>query len=84
MHKTHIFDQKNNAKNYFFTNLPTLFFLDRYRKQTISFFRAYSQVEECISAILDKGNNEKRNAKVSTYDYYVDINGKTSVHMPGS
>ena len=25
MHKTHIFDQKNNAKKYFFTDLPTLF-----------------------------------------------------------
>ena len=27
MHKTHIFDQKNNAKKIFFTDLPsTLFF----------------------------------------------------------
>ena len=40
MHKTHIFDQKNNAKK--IKNLPTYlpyFFSDRYRKQTISFFR---------------------------------------------
>ena len=41
MHKTHIFDQKNNAKKNFFTDLPTLFFSDRYRKQTISLFRPY-------------------------------------------
>ena len=33
MHKTHIFDQKNNA-----TYLPYIF-SDRYRKQTFSFFR---------------------------------------------
>ena len=26
MHKTHIFDQKNNAKKFFLTDLPTLFF----------------------------------------------------------
>ena len=39
MHKTHIFDQKNNEKKQLFTDLPTLFFSDRYRKQTISFFR---------------------------------------------
>ena len=31
--------QKNNAKENGFTDLPTLFFLDRFRKQTISFFR---------------------------------------------
>ena len=35
MHKTHIFDQRNNAKN---ANLP-YFFSDCYRKQTIYFFR---------------------------------------------
>ena len=28
-------------KKVFFTDLPTLFFMDRYRKQTISFFRPY-------------------------------------------
>ena len=39
MHKTHIFDQKNNAKKNVFTDLPTLFFSDRYRKQTIYFLR---------------------------------------------
>ena len=42
MHKTHIFDQKNNAKKIYFTDLPTLFFSDRYRKQTI-FFLGLSQ-----------------------------------------
>ena len=26
MHKTHIFDQNDYAKNYFFADLPTLFF----------------------------------------------------------
>ena len=36
MHITHIFDQKNNQK-FIFTDLPTLFFSDRYRKQTVSF-----------------------------------------------
>ena len=41
MHKTHIFDQKNNAKkNILLTYLP-YFFSDRYRKQTIIFFRPY-------------------------------------------
>ena len=39
MHKKHIFDQKNNAKLFF---LPYFLFIsDRYRKQTISFFRPY-------------------------------------------
>ena len=44
MHKTHIFDQKNNAKKIFF--LPTYlpyFFSGRYRKQTI-FFRPYAML----------------------------------------
>ena len=36
MHKTHIFDQKNNAKS-FFTDLPTIFFSDHYMKPTIFF-----------------------------------------------
>ena len=37
MHKTHIFDQKNNAKFFpLLTYLP-YFFSDRYRKQTILF-----------------------------------------------
>ena len=39
MHKTHIFDQKNNAKKIFLpTYLPYLF-SSRYRKQTINFLR---------------------------------------------
>ena len=38
MYKTHIFEQNNNPKHYF-TDLPTLYFLDRYRKQTTFFSR---------------------------------------------
>ena len=45
MHKTHIFDQKNYQKKKDFTDLPTLFFSDLYRKQTISFFRPYEIVQ---------------------------------------
>ena len=41
MHKTHIFDQKNNEFFFLATYLPYLF-LDPYRKQTISFFRPYA------------------------------------------
>ena len=37
MHKTDIFDQKNNVKNLTYLSY---FFPDRYRKQTISFFRS--------------------------------------------
>ena len=36
MHKTHIFNQKDNAKFFLPTYLP-YFFWDRYRKQTIYF-----------------------------------------------
>ena len=39
MHKTHIFDQKNNAKKIFLSTYLPYFFTGRYRKQTIYFFR---------------------------------------------
>ena len=39
MHKTHIFDQKNNQKNILLPTYLPYFFSDCYRKQTISFFR---------------------------------------------
>ena len=37
MHKTHIFDQNNNAKIIFLPTYVPYFFSDRYRKQTIFF-----------------------------------------------
>ena len=37
MHKTHIFDQKNNAKNIYLPTYLPYFFPDRYRKQSIYF-----------------------------------------------
>ena len=37
MHKTHIFDQRNNAKKKFLPSYLPYFFSDRYRKQTIFF-----------------------------------------------
>ena len=40
MHKTHIFDQKSN-QIFICTYLPTLFFSDRYRKQTIFISRPF-------------------------------------------
>ena len=39
MHKTHIFDQKNNEKKNLLPTYLPYFFSDRYRKQTISFFK---------------------------------------------
>ena len=39
MHKSHIFDQRNNEKKMFLPTYLPYFFPDRYRKQTISFFR---------------------------------------------
>ena len=39
MQKTHIFDQKNNAKKIFLPTYLPYFFSERYRKQTIYFFR---------------------------------------------
>ena len=51
MHKTHIFDQKNNEKNTRFTDLPTIFFSDRYRKQTISFFRPKITWESSMNSL---------------------------------
>ena len=39
MHKTEIFDQKNNAKKFFLPTYLPYFFMDCYRKKTISFFR---------------------------------------------
>ena len=39
MHKTRIFDKKNNPKIYFLRTYLPYFFTDHYRKQTISFFR---------------------------------------------
>ena len=47
MHKTHIFDQKNNAKKKYFTDLPTLIFSDHYRKQTIFFSWPKANLYEC-------------------------------------
>ena len=43
MHKTQIFDQKNNAKKKIFTDLPTLFFYGPLQETNIFFFRPYSQ-----------------------------------------
>ena len=42
MHKTHIFDQENNAKKMFLQTYLPYFFSDPYRKQTISFYRPYN------------------------------------------
>ena len=42
MHKTDIFDPKNNVILFLTTYLP-YFVLDRYRKQTISFFKPYDE-----------------------------------------
>ena len=44
MHKTHIFDQNDSAKNIFLPTYLPYFFPDRYRKQTIFF--SWPQPEE--------------------------------------
>ena len=41
LYKIHIFDQKNNEILFFLPTYLPYFFSDRYRKQTISFFRPY-------------------------------------------
>ena len=38
MHKTHIFDQKNKAKNFFFTDLPTPIFPGPLQETNYFFF----------------------------------------------
>ena len=62
MHKTHIFDQKNNTKIKFLPTYLSYFFSVRYRKQTISFFRpnktiAWSQVISKVFAGPEQDSN---------------------------
>ena len=42
----------------FFTDLPTLFFPDHYKKQTISFFRPYVGIRIALCSNLKKGRPE--------------------------
>ena len=61
MHKTHIFDQKNKAKKNV-ANLPTLFFSDRYRKQTIFFSWPNKKVTGKINYGFQTINHPKQEA----------------------
>ena len=66
MHKTHIFDQKNNAKIFFLppTYLP-YFFSDRYRKQTVYFFRPN---ENNYNIIIENNKNDNNNNNYNDND----------------
>ena len=56
MHKTHIFDQKNNAKKIFFTDLPTLFFFGLLQ-ETNNFFLGLSESLNKRGAMCKSRNN---------------------------
>ena len=54
MHKTHIFEQKNNAKKKILPTYLPYFFSDAYRKQTIYFFRPYQLQVISVEEVIDQ------------------------------
>ena len=81
MHKTHIFDQKNNAKKMFLPTYLPYFFSDRYRKQTIYFFRPnlteiINRLLESIYTHCEEPVNHKDDAPLQTYSLCKQQTGK--------
>ena len=54
MHKTHIFDQKNNAK-FFFTDLPTLFLFKLLQETNNIYFFSLSNLTLCCFDVFSGG-----------------------------
>ena len=52
MHKTHIFDQKNNANNFFLPTYLPYFFPDHYRKQTKKNSRPKQKTDQNAPSII--------------------------------
>ena len=60
MYETHIFEQTKNLRKKYFTDLPILFFMDRYRKRTI-FVRPHDDDDDDNNDNNDNNNNDNDN-----------------------
>ena len=70
MHKTHIFDQKNNNKKKI-SDLPTLFFLGPLQETNNFFFKAQSHNNSFRSWTISFGKVTHKNTKKVLDNWYV-------------